>query len=70
MRKLKKSESSTESGMAKGANAMMAMSPAVASAWGGVFAEGTRFLAHRLRQDLESQKAMLECKSATEFLQV
>ncbi len=49
---------------------MMAVSPAIATAWVGLFAEGTRFLAHRLRQDLDTQKALLASTSPTEMLEV
>ena len=48
----------------------MVMNPAIASAWVSVFAEGTRFLAHRLRHDRETQKAILACTSATELLEI
>jgi len=70
MQKSEKQEASVEEAMPTMANPMMAVNPAVASAWIGVFAEGTRFLAHRLRKDLETQKAILQCKSATDLLEV
>ncbi len=70
MQKSEKQDSPVGEAMPTTANAMMAVNPVVASAWVGVFAEGTRFLAHRLRKDLETQKAMLQCESATDLLAV
>ena len=70
MGKAKKSEASVEDQESKITATMMAVNPGIASAWVGVFAEGTRFLAHRLRQDLATQKAILDCNNATELLAV
>ena len=51
-------------------DAPMVVDPAIATAWVGVFAEGTRFLAHRMRQDLDTQKAILACKNPAELLEI
>jgi hypothetical protein len=50
--------------------AMMAFNPIAAKAWPDMMSENARFLTDRLQQDLETQKAMLACKSPTELLQV
>lgn len=50
--------------------AMMAASPVAARAWMDIFNEGTRFMADRLQQNLETQKAMLACRSPSDVLQV
>ncbi|MDO9527393.1 MAG: phasin family protein [Gemmobacter sp.] len=50
--------------------AMMAFSPAVAKAWSDMMSESARFLTDRLQHDLETQKALLACKSPTDLLQV
>ena len=47
---------------------MMATNPAAAKAWMDMMSEGARFVSARLQEDLEAQKAMLNCKSPTELL--
>lgn len=48
----------------------MAGGPEAMRAWQAVFSESTRFISDRLQQDLETQKAMLACKTPAELLQV
>lgn len=50
--------------------AMMAVSPVAARAWLSFMSESARFLTKRLQQDLNTQKAMLACKSPAELLGV
>jgi len=49
---------------------MMAFNPAVNQAWQVIMSESARFFADRLQQDLETQQAMLACKSPAELMQV
>lgn len=50
--------------------AMSAFSPAVAEAWLDMLSENTRFLTDRFREDVETQKAILACKTPAELMQV
>ena len=52
------------------AESMMALSPAMTKAWLEMMSGSARFLADRLQQDLETQKAILACKKPMELLQV
>lgn len=49
---------------------LLATSPAAVKAWGDMMSEGARFVSARLQEDLETQKAMLNCKSPAELAQV
>ena len=49
---------------------MMVFNPAMAQAWQVIMSESARFFADRLQQDLETQKAMLACKTPAELMQV
>lgn len=64
-----KSEKS-DTGAPAMAAAMMAVNPVATKAWMDIMSESTRFLTERLKQDLETQKAMLACKTPAELLQV
>jgi hypothetical protein len=50
--------------------AMMAFNPFAAKVWPDIMSETARFLTDRLQQDMNTQKAMLACKSSVELLQV
>ena len=50
--------------------AMMAVNPIGTSAWMGIMAESQKFLTDRLKQDLDTQQAMLACKTPADVLQV
>lgn len=52
------------------ATAMMAVSPATTKAWLDVMSESSRFVMDRLQQDLETQRAMLACKSPTDLMRL
>ncbi len=70
MAKSKKTQDVPETGANAMVNAMMAMNPAAATAWLDILSESTRFVTDRLRQDMETQMAMLSCKSPAELMQV
>ncbi len=50
--------------------ALMASSPAATKAWLDIFSESSRFVTDRLQHDMETQKALLACKTPAELLQV
>jgi hypothetical protein len=50
--------------------AMLAVSPAATRAWLDVMSESTRFAMDRLQQDLETQQALLNCKTPGELMQL
>ena len=50
--------------------AMMAFNPISAQAWQEVMNECSRFVMDRLQQDMETQKAMMNCKSPAEMMQL
>ena len=52
------------------ARAMMSLNPVATQAWQDVMTEYSRFVMDRLQQDLETQKAMLNCKSPAELMQI
>lgn len=70
MGKPKKTQASTEIETPITTAAMMAINPVVTKAWLDVMTESSRFVADRLQRDLETQKAMLACKSPAELLQI
>ncbi|MDQ2090706.1 phasin family protein [Marimonas arenosa] len=70
MGKPKKTKTDADIATPAFASAMMAVSPVATKAWLDVLSESTRFVADRLQQDLDIQKAMLACKNPTELLQV
>lgn len=70
MTKDKKANLEAELGPNAMTAAMIAVNPIAARAWMDLVAEGSRFVTDRLRQDLETQKAILECKTPAELLQV
>jgi hypothetical protein len=49
---------------------LSALNPATTQAWLDLMQEGARFMAKRLQQDVETQKALLACKSPAELMQV
>ena len=50
--------------------AMMAINPVATKAWLDIMSEGTRFVTNRLEQDIETQKALLQCKTPSELIEV
>lgn len=49
---------------------MTAFNPVAAKAMQEIMSESTRFLTDRLKQDMETQKAILACKNPVELMQV
>lgn len=52
------------------ADAMTAFTPMAAGVWQEIMQESARFVTERLQKDLETQQAMLSCKSPAELLQL
>lgn len=52
------------------ADVMATFTPMAAEVWQEIMREGARFMTERLQKDLETQQAMLSCKSPTELLQL
>ena len=52
------------------AAAMMVVNPVAAKAWMDFMSESAQFVVDRLQQDLDTQKAMLECKSPDELIRI
>ena len=50
--------------------AMIAANPVFAKAWMDLMSEGARFMTDRLQTDLETQKALMACKTPAELMQV
>lgn len=50
--------------------AILAANPATAKMWLDIVNESARFVSERLREDLSTQTAMLQCKSPVELVQV
>ncbi len=67
--KAKTSETTTP-GIPEITASMMAGNPLMAKAWIEMMTESARFLSNRLQQDLETQKAMLACKTPAELVEV
>lgn len=70
MGKTKKDKAETQAPADNMTAAMMAMSPSAAKAWFDIMTECSRFMMERLEQDMETQRAFLNCKSPTELLQL
>lgn len=51
-------------------SAMQAVSPDAAKAWMACLSEITDFLTQRVKQDLDTQKAMMACQNPAEMLKV
>lgn len=49
---------------------LSAVNPATTKAWLDLMQESARFMTTRLQQDVETQKALLACKSPAELMQV
>ncbi len=52
------------------AAAMMAVNPLVLKAWMDLTSESARFMAERLRRDIELPSEMIACQSPSELMQV
>ncbi|NCQ24903.1 MAG: hypothetical protein COW54_05380 [Rhodobacteraceae bacterium CG17_big_fil_post_rev_8_21_14_2_50_63_15] len=70
MRKPVKTDAKAEPATPAMTAAMMAFNSAMLQAWQDIMSDSARFLTERLHQDLDTQRALLACKSATELLQV
>lgn len=70
MVKSTKTRADAKTGTPLMAAGMMAFNPAVTQAWQIIMSESARFFADRLQHDLETQKAMLACKTPAELMQV
>ena len=57
-------------GLAAMTSGMIAANPAIARAWSEIMSEGARFLSKRLQEDLETQKALLACRTPADVVQV
>ena len=66
----KRTKSDANSGAPAMIAAIMAVNPIAAKAWPDIMSETACFLTERLQQDIDTQKAMLTCKSPAELLQV
>ena len=51
-------------------NAMMVVNPAAAKVWGEIMSEGMRFMADRWQHDMDTQKAMMACRTPVELMGV
>ncbi len=49
---------------------MIPSNTAAAKVWAAMMTEATRFLSQRLQEDIETQKAMLNCKHPAEIMEV
>lgn len=49
---------------------MMSVNPVVAKAWMDLMSESMRFMSDRLHSDMETQKALLACKTPAELMEV
>lgn len=48
--------------------AMMATNPAITQAWTDLMSESARFVSARLEEDMEAQKALLQCKTPADLI--
>ncbi|MDJ1017759.1 MAG: phasin family protein [Paracoccaceae bacterium] len=70
MAETKKTKATPDMGVADMTAALLAINPVATNAWLEIMSESTRFLTDRLNQDIETQKALLACRSPAELLQV
>lgn len=70
MRKPNKTDAKADPGTPAMAAAMMAFNPAMPQAWLDIMSESARFLTERLQQDMDTQKALLACKSPAALLEI
>ncbi|MFY0692146.1 MAG: phasin family protein [Paracoccaceae bacterium] len=70
MGKSKKKAASSEAGASAMTAAMAALNPVAGAAWLELMNESARFVSDRFKQDLETQKALLDCKSPTDLMRV
>lgn len=52
------------------AAAMAAFSPGATTAWFEIMQESMRFMTERLQEDMETQRAMLACRTPQDLMQV
>jgi hypothetical protein len=70
MEKANETKASPDTGTSAMAVAMKAVNPVAAEAWISCTSEIAQFLTERVKQDLDTQKAVMACKSPAELLKV
>lgn len=70
MRKPNETNAKADPGTPAMTAAMQAFNPVLTQAWMDILSDSARFLTERLHQDLDTQKALLACKTPAELLQV
>lgn len=70
MRKPNETNAKADPGTPAMTAAMQAFNPAMTQAWLDIMSDSARFLTERLHHDLDTQRAMLACKSPAELLEV
>ncbi len=70
MTKSKKPEAAPETSAPGLSAAMMAVNPVAAKAWMDIMSESAGFVMNRLQSDLETQRALMACKSPDELMKV
>lgn len=50
--------------------AMMALNPVLVKSWMDLMSESARFMTERLKTDLETQKALMACRTPAELVEV
>jgi phasin family protein len=66
----KPKEQKTDTSFTELTQAMMVANPKVMEAWLDLMNDSARFVADRLEKDQETQKALLNCKTPTELIEV
>jgi hypothetical protein len=66
----KNPKKTAESSVAAMTAAMKAVSPTASHLWIDIMNESAEFIVKRLQHDVETQQAMLRCKSPTELMQL
>jgi hypothetical protein len=70
MAKSTQEQTDTMKGSSAMAEAVLELNPAMTKAWLEMMSSSARYMADRLQQDLETQKAILACKTPMELPQV
>ena len=70
MKKSKTSQTDMDSAALAKPDAIMGTAPATVKAWSEVMTECSKFVMDRLQQDLETQQAMLTCKTPAELFKL
>jgi hypothetical protein len=70
MAKKKQPTADTSADVPAAMAAMMSMNPVLAKAWTDIMSESARFMTERLKTDLETQKALMACRTPAELMEV